>query len=278
MQTLVKEIKTTNKDNNSIIVYLLNLKNDTISSTKLYGLSMLEWVKKSLSDIPYIELDYDNSDLIDFLKPKLVNAKYSVILFSNTPLITKVSMLKIMEYVIVKDVNACKFSGGFAFKTEYLKTAKKVVFDSFLPLDNEEFMVVDNSAKLKLANSIIHDRIIQKHLNNGVEILGNCEIDEQVEIASNCMIFAGNIIKGKTVIDKNTILKENNVIEDCVIGQDVCISTSNLINSKIENNVFILPYCYINNATIRKNCYISSNEVVENKTVRAGTRLPKEKK
>lgn len=278
MRTIVKELKATQKNSDSIIVYLLNLKDTSLAETKIFGLTMLEWVKKSLVDIPYIEFDYANSDLVSFLKPKLVNAKYSVILFSNTPLITNVSILKIMEYVTIKDINACKFNGGFAFKTEYLMAAKKIVFDSFLPLSGEEFLVVDTASKLKLASRIIHDRIIQKHINNGVDIVGACDIDEGVEIAPNCMIFSGNILKGKTVIGKNTIIKENNVIEDCVIGQDVCVSGSNLKNSKVEENVFILPFCYINNATIRKNCYISSNITVENRTVRAGTRLPKEKK
>ena len=183
-----------------------------------------------------------------------------------------------MEYVTVKDINACKFTGGFAFKNEYLLKSKKIHFDAILPLDEEEFLIVNNAAKLKFATGILHDRIVQKHVNNGVEIIGDSEIDETVEIGKNCMIFKGNVIKGNTVISDNTILKENNIIDNCIVGQDVCIAGSNLTNSKIEDNVFILPYCYINNSTIRKNCYISSNEVVENRTLRAGTRLPKEKK
>ena len=279
MQTIVKTLKLTSKDENSIVVYLLNIVDSTINkSTKIYGLDLSGWVKKALNNIPYIELDYEGSDLVEFLKPKMVNSKYSIILFSNTPLITTSSILKIVEYVTIKDINACKFSGGFAFKNEYLLRAKQIQFDAILPLDEEEFLIVNNPSSLKFATKILHDRIIQKHLNNGVEIIGNSDIDEPVEIGKSCMIFNGNVIKGNTTISENTILKENNIIEDCVIGQDVCVAGSNLVNSKIEDNVFILPYCYINNATIRKNCYISSNEVVENRTLRAGTRLPKEKK
>ena len=122
-----------------------------------------------------------------------------------------------------------------------------------LPLDEEEFLVVNSAPSLKFATKIMHDRIIQKHINNGVEIIGNSDIDETVEIGANCMIFNGNIIKGNTIIDSDTILKENNIVEDCVIGKEVCIAGSNITKSKIEDNVFILPYCYINNATIRKN-------------------------
>ena len=85
MQTVVKSLKIINKDENSVIIYLLNIVDDSINkSTKICGLDMSSWVKKSLNNIPYIELDYDNSDIVEFLKPKMVNSKYSVILFSNT--------------------------------------------------------------------------------------------------------------------------------------------------------------------------------------------------
>lgn len=261
------------KQDDSVIIYLLNLNS---GNTSICGLSMTGWVKKAVDSLPYIELNYGNSNLIEFLKPKLVNSKYSIVLFSNTPLITTPSILKIIEYVLVKKINACKFNGGFAFNNEYLKSAKDVKFDSFLPLDDQEFMVVNNQKSIMQATFILQQRIIQKHIANGVQIMQNCQIDEGVEIGKDSMVFSGNVIKGDTVIGNNTILKENNIIENCVIGDDVCVANSNLNNSKIENNVFILPFCYINNATIRKNCYISSGVTIEKRTVRAGSKVQKE--
>ena len=74
-------------------------------------------------------------------------------------------------------------------------------------------------------------------------------------------------------IDKTAKVDSLSVIEDSVIGNDVCISSSTITNSKIEDNVFILPYCYVVNSTIRKNCYISSGIRVEKRTVRAGSKL-----
>ena len=50
-QTLKTKIKT--KEDNSVIIYLLNLNN---SSTKICGLSMIDWVKKSVKDIKTAEL------------------------------------------------------------------------------------------------------------------------------------------------------------------------------------------------------------------------------
>lgn len=278
MQTILKPEKLKITKNDSVIVYLLNadymeVKHDAVAC----GLSMTDWVKRSLKNIPYVEFDYDGSDLIEFLKPRLVNSKFVVVLFSFTPLITSPTILKIMEYSLVKDINACKFNGGFAFKTEYIKSAKKVMFDAFLPLDDEEMLMVSSLNDFRKAEKILQNRIINEHLANGVEILGNVQIDAQVEIEPSVMVFSGNILKGNTIVGENTILKENNVIDNCVVGSDCCIANSNLTNSKIEDNVYVLPYCYINNSTIRKNCYISSNLTIENRTIRKGTRLKENK-
>ena len=270
MLTETLKINLKNIQDDSILIYLLN--NEKLN-VKLYGLTTLEWVKKAINDFPFVEFNYDNTDLVRFLKPKLVNSKYIIVLFSSTPLLTTPSLIKIMEYVKVKQIKALQFTGGYAFDVNYLKNVDKVIFDNYLPIDNEDFLVVDNQNKLNAALKILKSRIIQKHINNGVEFVGDSEIDEQVVIGKNAVIFSGNVIKGNSEILDNTILKENNIIEHCKIGKDVCISCSNLINSVIEDNVFILPYCYVNNSTIRKNCYISSGIKVENRTVRAGSKL-----
>ena len=170
------------KDDVSFVIFLLS---DKFSKSKLCGITMLDWVKKAINNFPTIEFDYSGEELVSFLKPRLVNSRYVIVLYSNTPLLTNASVLKIIEYVKFKEIKACKFNGGFAFDIEYLKSSNKVVFDSYLPLDNEDFLVVDNKSKEIVANSILKNRIIQKHIANGVEIYGDSEIDGQVEIAKN---------------------------------------------------------------------------------------------
>jgi len=265
----LKQTETKFKDD-SLMIYLLS---DNNAGTELCGESMIGWVKNAVSDFPYIEFDYDGSDLITFLKGKLVNATYSIILYSNTPLITMPSVLKIIEYVKAKQIKACKFNGGFAFNTEYLKSVKEVMFDSFLPLDTEDFLVVDTLEKLKLAKKILQERIIQQHMVNGVEFIGNSVIDASVKIDKEVIIFPNNILKGNTEIGSKTILKEGNVIDNSVIGSDCCIMSSNILNSSVEDNVYILPNCYIEKSTIRKNSYIASNLRIEKRTIRAGSKL-----
>ena len=126
MLTETLKSKQINKDNNSIVIFLLN---DRTSTTKLCGITMLDWVKKAISNFPTIEFDYSGEELVSFLKPRLVNSRYVIVLYSNTPLLTNASVLKIIEYVKFKEIKACKFNGGFAFDVQYLKSSNKVVFD-----------------------------------------------------------------------------------------------------------------------------------------------------
>ena len=257
-------------NDDSVMIYLLSDKN---ASVELCGRSMIDWVKNAVNEFPYIEFNYDGSDLQNFLKGKLVNAKYSIILFSNTPLITIPSVLKIVDYIKIKQVKACKFNGGFAFNTEYLKTAKEVQFDSFLPLETEDFLVVDTLEKLKIAKKLLQDRIIQQHMANGVEFVGNSVVDASVKIDKDVIVFPNNILRGSTFVGGKTILKEGNVIETSSIGADCCIMSSNILNSSVEDNVYILSNCYIEKSTIRKNSYIGSNLRIEKRTIRAGSKL-----
>lgn len=258
----------------SLIFYLLSDKN---AGTMICGRSMIDWVKNAAKEFPYIEFDYNGTDLKTFIKDKLVNSKYCVILFSNTPLVTHTSLLKVVDYVITKQIKACKFNGGFAFNVEYLKNTKEVKFDSFLPLETEDFLVVDNLDKLKVAKKILQGRIINEHILNGVEFVGSSVVDVSVDIDKSVIVFPNNVLKGKTTIGSNTILKENNVIDNSVIGNDCCVLSSTILNSVVEDNVYILSDCRIEKSTIRKNSYLSSGVVIEKRTIRAGSKLKENK-
>lgn len=272
----LKTLKQTNlkKDDDRILIYLLNKCNgeNKIYQTNILGRSMSEWVKEAIKDFPYIEFEYDGSDLINFLKANLVDCKYIVVLTSSLPLITRSDILMVLEYVKFKRINACKFKGGYAFNVEYLTNNKTIFFDSELNANMENFIVVESDEAIKYATSVLQDRIINEHALNGVKIT-NSLIEANVTIEKNTVIFSGNIVKGNTHIGENVILKENCVIENSVIGSDSCVSASHVINSKIEENVFVLPYAYIKNATIRKNAYIGSGMRIENRTVRAGSKI-----
>ena len=55
-------------------------------------------------------------------------------------------------------------------------------------------------------------------------------------------IFANNVLKGNTKINKGVVLKENNIIEDSLINEDCEIICSVLKNTTIESGQQVGPF------------------------------------
>ncbi len=261
MQTQTLKVVLNNVDFNSMMFIVVEGDN----SANVLGRTMTEWVMSALSGYSAISVKIKDFKLDD-IKKYLSDSKYTIILFNNLILLTSDDIKRLVDYVVFKGVKACKFSGGYAFETEYLKKAKEVFYDSVYYQDAQDFYMVEDKKQLAYATEILQERIIAGHLANGVDVRSSY-IEADVKIGKGTMIFNGNVIKGHTIIGNNVILKEKNVIENCVIGDECCVSGSTLLNSKLEEGVFVKPYCYIEKSELRKNCILDSGiELVGRKT------------
>jgi bifunctional UDP-N-acetylglucosamine pyrophosphorylase/glucosamine-1-phosphate N-acetyltransferase len=101
--------------------------------------------------------------------------------------------------------------------------------------------------ELAEAERIMKARINRQHMENGVSIIDpqNTYIGNDVLIQSDVTIYPGNFIQGKTVIQKGCILYPNNRIADSVIGNDVTIQSSVILESTIGDGTTVGPYAYI---------------------------------
>ncbi len=252
--------KIIGKKNSDVAVLILNEN----KGYKILGKNMLDWVVEATSDYTCFCADYKDEDVVKFAKEHLVECEYFIVIFDKLPLLTKESFNKLMEYCLVKKINVCKFSGGYVFNLNYLKKVENLFVDSVYILDQESFYLVENKKMCAYAKEVLQNRIIQKHINNGVDIINvkDVEIHPDVEIGKNVVLFKGNVLKGNTVIGENVILKENNVIENSVIGKDACVCGSTVVNSKIGEGSIIMPYCNIENSKISKNCTVKSGSVL----------------
>ncbi len=231
---------------------------------------MIKWVLNALKDYTCVCADYKGEDVVKFAKQNGVACEYLVVIADKLPLLTPQVFNKLIDYCLFKSVNACKFSGGYVFKKVYLDKIDNIFVDSVYIQDEEFFYLVENKKMCSYAREVLQNRIIQHHINNGVEILNtkNVEIEPEVEIAEGVTIFKGNTLKGNTIIEKGVILKENNVIEDSFIGEDACVCNSTLVNSKIGAGTIIMPYCNIENSKIGKNCTIASGTVLNKQNIK----------
>lgn len=221
---------------------------------KILGLTLTEWLIFSCEDIPYVIADYDKkTNLLEFAKNYITdNEDFTIILLSNTPLITHQTMTQIMEYASVKEINLCKLSVGYVVKNKYLMQASSLMVDSVYAQNTEDFYLVESKAQFAYAQKVLSERINNFHIINGVDIINpqNTYIEPFVDISQNVIIYPNNSLKGKTTIYSGVILKENNVIENSKIGKDSCLSASIITDTILESNVYVSAFCTISNSIV----------------------------
>ena len=271
MEVLTKIKKETLVTKNSDIVVLI------LNENKGYTIlekNMIDWVVEAVKNFTCVCADYKGEDILPFVNSFKFTHKYIMVLYDKIPMLTDRTVNKLVEYVVFKNSQACKFAGGYMFKNEYLKSVKNLFFDSVYFQDEEDFYLVENKRNLSFVSDVLQQRIINKHINNGVEFVHpkTVVVGPDVEIRKNVVIMKGNTLKGKTTILDNVILKENNIIENAIIENDVCVSSSTITNSKIGSGSFVLPYCHIEESVIGKNCTIKSGSSLIKQKIKNNTK------
>ncbi|MCI8609385.1 MAG: UDP-N-acetylglucosamine diphosphorylase [Firmicutes bacterium] len=112
-------------------------------------------------------------------------------------------------------------------------------------------------------------------LEKGVEFvdLYAAYIDEEVEIGPGTVIGPCVTIKGHTVIGKNCIIGQNSRIVDSVIGDDVEIQSSVILESQVGRGTKVGPFAYLRpNSKVGEECKIGDFVEVKNSTVGNGSK------
>ena len=231
----------------AIILVVQNSRLKNGAREPIYGREMKDYVAKALVNFDTTFVDFNpKDDPIDAVLPHLRDEDYTIVMYSDTPLIKNTTIYDIVEYVQTKGVDFCKLPRGFVVKTKLAHTKNFALTAEPNFVDSQEFFTVFDNSTLLTAKQILKDRIIEKHLKNQViiEDKNTVFIDSDVEIESGAKISAFNVIKGKSLIESGVELKEYNLIENSSIGAN---ST--------------LLFCHIENQTIQKgstlNHYIS---------------------
>ena len=122
---------------------------------------------------------------------------------------------------------------------------------------------------LRNLNKIAAKMICDKHLNNGVDIIGdNSFIGKDVIIGRDSVILPGTILKGNTVIGEGCTIGPNSMIENCKIGDNVILNNVQAFKSTIESNAKIGPFVHIRpNCVLRNGVKIGDFVEVKNSTI-----------
>ena len=145
-----------------------------------------------------------------------------------------------------------------------------------LVISYEETLGVNSRVQLAEVEAILRKRINNKHLENGVTIIdpNTTYIGIDVEIGQDTIIYPGNVIEGNTVIGKNCMLYPNSRINNSVIGEDVEIQSSVILESEVGNNTTVGPFAYIRpQSVIGKNVRIGDFVEIKKSTIGNNTKV-----
>ncbi len=113
--------------------------------------------------------------------------------------------------------------------------------------DSSSIMGVNNRVQLADASAIMQDRIIKRHMMNGVTFVNpySVVIEDSVEIGNDTEIWPGAVLRGNTVIGKGCVIGKDTEIIDGTIADNVEISRSVIKQSSIGRGTTVGPFAYI---------------------------------
>ena len=137
------------------------------------------------------------------------------------------------EYYLTDTLTIAKDKG---YKVTVYKLPKK------LPIYG-----VNNRFELSIAEKIIQEKILKKHMLNGVTIHNpeTQKIDYFVEIENDTEILPGCVLEGKTKIESDCVVGPFAQIIDSHISKGSIVKQSVVMNSYVGENCSIGPFAYV---------------------------------
>lgn len=113
--------------------------------------------------------------------------------------------------------------------------------------DSGEALGVNTRAELAHVQAILQERIIQRHMLNGVSFTDprSVRVDVGVEIGQDTLVEPGTMLLGRTRVGTDCRLGPNAYVADCWIGDSVTIISSHVLGSRIGDHVRIGPFSHV---------------------------------
>lgn len=202
--------------------------------TQICGRPMLDWLLISTGGFE-TKFVSEHENIIDILKQIQTDKPFMFVLYSDTPLMYKNLILKIMDYFSRNRLNALTLLRGYVFKTSFLKEVDNFISTCLEKFDENAFLQVKDGQSLIKVTNILQNKIFDYHEKNGVVIFdrNSTIIDADVEIDNDVVIMPNNTIKGSCVIGRGVTLQENNVVVNSILGEDCNLLACRIIDSNI---------------------------------------------
>jgi len=267
--------------NQNVSTIILKVKYDNMGESadiEILGKTMLEWIVLALPSPNHKAVKYsDKTDIPVQIKNEIdMDSDYTVVLFSDTPLMTKKTILDAVCELGQSGKNLLKMTRGYVFKTEYLLSAEKIFNSDTVYFDEEDFITAFNFKQVSIISDILKHRILNYHLENGVQIedINSTFIGPDVIIGKGVYVGANNHIKGKSTIKDNVKLLPNNYIENSIISENAAINSSQIYKSFIGAKTTVGPFAYIRpDSVIGEKCRIGDFVEIKSSVIGNDTKI-----
>ncbi|CAI2632043.1 Bifunctional protein GlmU [Apilactobacillus kunkeei] len=142
--------------------------------------------------------------------------------------------------------------------------------------DFDESMGVNDRIALSKANQVMQQRINEYHMSNGVTMPNpnDTYIDFGVEIGQDTIVEPGVHISGHTKIGNDCKIGANSEIRDCIIHDNVTVTSSLLEESEMMEGSNIGPYSHLRpEAKIGENVHLGNFVEVKKAQIDEGTKV-----
>lgn len=261
-KAMINGFRMAEKMQNEICVVLFKVKNEKFGTKapayelKLFGKTMTEWVANAVydADIKFVECNFKDNFLPFAKDATNINSKYTVVLFSDTPLFERRTFLQIMEYFKMKKLSVLKLTRGYVFETQYLLNLQNLLNPQTEYFEEEDFITCYDLKQFSIVSDILKNRILTYFMRNGVVIRDTATtfIDADVQIEPNTTICPFVTISGQSIIESDVEIGSNTKIESSVVQ-----SGTKLLGAVVENS-FVGKNCVVEQCT-----KISNNAKIE---------------
>jgi len=155
--------------------------------------------------------------------------------------------------------------------------AKGQKVGGFRASNSEELIKVNDRSQLSRAERTILNRIIKKHMDNGVtfHLPETCMIHNKVVIGKDTVIHPGTQLEGNTVIGENCEIGPYSRIENSVVKDGVHFMNSVMIDSQIGSNTKVGPFAFIRpGSNIGENVKIGDFVEIKNSNIGNNSKVP----
>jgi bifunctional UDP-N-acetylglucosamine pyrophosphorylase / glucosamine-1-phosphate N-acetyltransferase len=168
---------------------------------------------------------------------------------------TGICMLRRDTLSLAKEIQAENAKGEY-YLTDICKVAgaRGIRVKGYHYGDAQEVLGINTRKELLEANRIMRERILDRHLQQGVTLLGDgIYIEQDVQIGPDTVIFPFSYLRGTTLIGEGVTIGPHAVIKDSQLGDNVTVEPfCSLDGVTAEPNVKIGPFSRIRPTTILK--------------------------